>query len=153
MWSEPVPKLSSPHRDSFPASIRLPKYFHPVGTSYSDKPFASATLKHVKSSIKKIQPNSRFHSVRTNALQLCLNQKKLLSNWWLWDKRNMGTPEFFNKWYNIALKPVKADQRCWKNQLKEVFLFYLLIHPSKTTFLPLYHVYPPHIYFKGNRKL
>ena len=83
----------------------------------------------------------------------CVNQKKLLSNWWLWDKRNMGTPEFFNKWYNIALKSVKADQRCWKNQLKEVFLFYLLIHRSKTTFLPLYHVYPPHIYFKGNRKL
>ena len=53
MWSEPVlfirkihhlerkginrlgnyPKLSSPHKDNRPASIRLPKYFQPVGTS------------------------------------------------------------------------------------------------------------------------
>lgn len=32
MWSEPVPKLSSPQIDNFPASIRFPKNFHPVGT-------------------------------------------------------------------------------------------------------------------------
>lgn len=32
MWSEPVPKLSSPQIDKFPASIRFPKYFQPVGT-------------------------------------------------------------------------------------------------------------------------
>lgn len=44
MWSEPVPKLSSPHRDSTPESIRLPKYFQPVGTSYTDRPFSAATL-------------------------------------------------------------------------------------------------------------
>jgi hypothetical protein len=32
MWSLPVPKLSSPQMASLPASIRLPKNFHPVGT-------------------------------------------------------------------------------------------------------------------------
>lgn len=32
MWSEPVPKLSSPQTDKFPASIRFPKNFQPVGT-------------------------------------------------------------------------------------------------------------------------
>jgi hypothetical protein len=28
----PVPKLSSPHTEHMPASMRLPKNFHPVGT-------------------------------------------------------------------------------------------------------------------------
>lgn len=32
IWSEPVPKLSSPHIDSLPSSIRFPKNFQPVGT-------------------------------------------------------------------------------------------------------------------------
>lgn len=66
MWSEPVPKLSSPQIDKRPASIKLPKNFHPVeaglkerqksvsqdhhvqastpvGTSNTSKPFAFAT--------------------------------------------------------------------------------------------------------------
>lgn len=32
MWSEPVPKLSSPQIDKLPASMRFPKNFQPVGT-------------------------------------------------------------------------------------------------------------------------
>ena len=30
MWSEPVPNDSSPHIESLPASIKLPKNFHPL---------------------------------------------------------------------------------------------------------------------------
>ena len=37
MWSEPVPKLSSPQIDNFPASMRFPKNFQPVGTWTQDK--------------------------------------------------------------------------------------------------------------------
>lgn len=33
IWLDPVPKLSSPHKEIFPASIKFPKNFHPVGTS------------------------------------------------------------------------------------------------------------------------
>lgn len=44
IWSEPVPKLSSPHNDKRPASIRLPKNFHPVGTSKNSLPIFEATL-------------------------------------------------------------------------------------------------------------
>lgn len=44
IWSEPVPKLSSPHKDSRPASIRLPKNFQPVGTSNISFPLFLATL-------------------------------------------------------------------------------------------------------------
>jgi len=44
MWSEPVPKLSSPHSDIRPESIRLPKNFQPVGVTKSSFPFAWATL-------------------------------------------------------------------------------------------------------------
>ena len=43
IWSEPVPKLSSPHIDNFPASIRLPKNFQPVGTSKNGRLSFSAT--------------------------------------------------------------------------------------------------------------
>ena len=32
-WSDPVPKLSSPHKFIKPASIRFPKNFQPVGVS------------------------------------------------------------------------------------------------------------------------
>ena len=32
-WSELVPKLSSPHTEHRPSSMRLPKNFQPVGTS------------------------------------------------------------------------------------------------------------------------
>jgi hypothetical protein len=42
-WSEPVPKLSSPHRVMRPASSRLPKNFQPVGVSKQSTPSASAT--------------------------------------------------------------------------------------------------------------
>lgn len=45
MWSDPVPKLSSPQSESRPASIRLPKNFHPVGTSNISTPLSLATLK------------------------------------------------------------------------------------------------------------
>lgn len=47
MWvpHSPVPKLSSPHRDSLPASIRLPKNFQPVGVSYRFIFRALATLR------------------------------------------------------------------------------------------------------------
>lgn len=43
MWSEPVPKDSSPQMDSLPASIKFPKNFHPVGTSKYSMPFFCAT--------------------------------------------------------------------------------------------------------------
>mmetsp|Transcript_2328 Transcript_2328/g.8215 ORF Transcript_2328/g.8215 Transcript_2328/m.8215 type:complete len:206 (-) Transcript_2328:239-856(-) len=42
-WSLPVPKLSSPHTEHLPASIRFPKYFHPVGVSKHSTPSFSAT--------------------------------------------------------------------------------------------------------------
>ena len=45
MWSDPVPKLSSPHKDKRPASIKFPKNFQPVGTSKNSLPEAAATLK------------------------------------------------------------------------------------------------------------
>ena len=48
MWSDPVPKLSSPQRDKRPASIRLPKNFHPVGTSKQFWFLALATLERKK---------------------------------------------------------------------------------------------------------
>jgi hypothetical protein len=38
------PKLSSPQSDNRPASIRFPKYFHPVGTSNISLPSFAATL-------------------------------------------------------------------------------------------------------------
>jgi len=44
IWSEPVPKLSSPHNESRPASMRLPKNFQPVGTSNISLPSSLATL-------------------------------------------------------------------------------------------------------------
>jgi hypothetical protein len=60
MWSEPVPKDSSPQMESRPASIRLPKNFpgcqlvhlaqkvysslHPVGTSKHSRPLSLATI-------------------------------------------------------------------------------------------------------------
>lgn len=44
IWSEPVPKLSSPQREIQPASIKLPKNFHPVGVSKHFWCFARATL-------------------------------------------------------------------------------------------------------------
>lgn len=40
----PVPKLSSPHRDSLFASIKFPKNFQPVGVSYKAIFVAWATL-------------------------------------------------------------------------------------------------------------
>mmetsp|Transcript_4179 Transcript_4179/g.15319 ORF Transcript_4179/g.15319 Transcript_4179/m.15319 type:complete len:205 (-) Transcript_4179:767-1381(-) len=43
MWSEPVPKLSSPQMLRRPASIRLPKNFHPVGVSKHSTPAFAAT--------------------------------------------------------------------------------------------------------------
>ncbi|KAH3662331.1 hypothetical protein OGAPHI_005583 [Ogataea philodendri] len=43
MWSDPVPNDSSPQMDSFLASNRAQKNFHPVGTSYTFKPWALAT--------------------------------------------------------------------------------------------------------------
>lgn len=45
----PVPKLSSPHKDSLPASIRFPKNFQPVGVSYNSILFALATLQEIQS--------------------------------------------------------------------------------------------------------
>lgn len=42
----PVPKLSSPHRESLPASIKFPKNFQPVGVSYRSICSVLATLKH-----------------------------------------------------------------------------------------------------------
>ena len=44
MWSDPCPKLSSPHNDNRLASIKFPKNFQPVGTSNISKPLALATL-------------------------------------------------------------------------------------------------------------
>lgn len=44
----PAPKLSSPHKDSLPASIRLPKKFHPGGVSYNSIFVAFATLQRMK---------------------------------------------------------------------------------------------------------
>lgn len=44
----PAPKLSSPHKDSLPPSIRLPKKFHPGGVSYSSILVAFATLQWKK---------------------------------------------------------------------------------------------------------
>mmetsp|Transcript_32448 Transcript_32448/g.45225 ORF Transcript_32448/g.45225 Transcript_32448/m.45225 type:complete len:227 (-) Transcript_32448:268-948(-) len=43
IWSEPVPKDSSPQIESSFASMRFPKYFHPVGTSWSLIFFSFAT--------------------------------------------------------------------------------------------------------------
>lgn len=43
----PVPKLSSPHSESLPASIRFPKNFQPVGVSYSCICRALATLEQI----------------------------------------------------------------------------------------------------------
>jgi hypothetical protein len=42
-WLEPVPKLSSPHSVTLPASIRLPKNFQPVGVSKQGTPSFCAT--------------------------------------------------------------------------------------------------------------
>lgn len=57
----PVPKLSSPHNESLPASIRFPKNFQPVGVSYSCICRALATLEqkgtHNKPHKKKIYCN------------------------------------------------------------------------------------------------
>lgn len=44
MWLEPVPNDSSPHKQSLSASIKLPKYFQPVGVSKISFFFAAATL-------------------------------------------------------------------------------------------------------------
>lgn len=44
IFHSPVPKLSSPHSESLPASIRFPKNFQPVGVSYSCIFRALATL-------------------------------------------------------------------------------------------------------------
>ena len=43
MWSEPVPKDSSPQMDRRPASMRLPKNFQPVGVSKHSTPILVAT--------------------------------------------------------------------------------------------------------------
>ena len=48
IWSLPVPKLSSPQRESREASMRFPKNFQPVGTSKNSNPSASATLEIYK---------------------------------------------------------------------------------------------------------
>jgi hypothetical protein len=50
IWSDPVPKLSSPHSDKRPASIRFPKNFHPVGTSNISMRLSAATLQQRHSS-------------------------------------------------------------------------------------------------------
>eukprot|EP00976_Prorocentrum_cordatum_P041540 842701-Prorocentrum_minimum.AAC.1 len=42
-WSAPVPKDSSPQTESLPASMRLPKNFHPVGVSKKGTFIFSAT--------------------------------------------------------------------------------------------------------------
>lgn len=43
MWSLPVPKDSSPQTLHMPASMRLPKYFQPVGVSKNLMPSSLAT--------------------------------------------------------------------------------------------------------------
>lgn len=48
----PVPKLSSPHRESLPSSIRFPKNFQPVGVSYSWILQALATLAQEQTNAK-----------------------------------------------------------------------------------------------------
>lgn len=53
MWSDPVPKLSSPQIDNTPASIKFPKNFQPVGT-----------WQKRESKQKKIQANFR-HRLET----------------------------------------------------------------------------------------
>ena len=69
IWSEPVPKLSSPHSDIRPASIRLPKNFQPVGVTKHSFCFAWATLTmwqlHVLDSLRLIfdvlRPMRKLH--------------------------------------------------------------------------------------------
>lgn len=66
----PVPKLSSPHSESFPASIRFPKNFQPVGVSYSCICRALATLEqidtHNKTRKKTLIYNRREFSTFSN---------------------------------------------------------------------------------------
>lgn len=69
MWSEPVPKLSSPQMDNFPASIRFPKNFQPVGT------WMTGSIVCQERSISKYKPH--FPSNTTVQRELHLKERKV----------------------------------------------------------------------------
>lgn len=65
MWLDPVPKLSSPHKLISPASIKLPKNFHPVGVSNNYKLFLIVTLSNAPDvGIDLAAPNNPFLNMR-----------------------------------------------------------------------------------------
>lgn len=63
-WHEgnlPVPKLSSPQRDSLLASIKFPKNFQPVGVSYKATFVAFATLERHEIKVTSQQDCEQSH--------------------------------------------------------------------------------------------
>lgn len=48
MYYLPVPKLSSPQREQRPESMRLEKYLHPAGVSYTGTFITFATLENIQ---------------------------------------------------------------------------------------------------------
>jgi hypothetical protein len=56
MWSEPVPKDSSPQMESRPASIKFPKNFHPAGLSLESLVAQNEDLELTGGDLKVLHP-------------------------------------------------------------------------------------------------